>query len=181
VDDAATDGAVVLELMTVAGGWSAKAKTFFDMARKVHGRKGPVKNLLVTDPYIYLDKSEENTTGGIDNFLHYLDCLDISQSGIAIYQPPYAKGKKGASGALWRRAVEQHGKTQGYAVRFGLFRTITQTRFHDRFYLTRHRDGSVSGLFGPSMNGLNDKSFVLVGELEELTLKRLLSCLDGWA
>ncbi|SDT21343.1 hypothetical protein [Bradyrhizobium canariense] len=180
-DDAHPGGEVVLELMTVAGGWSAKAKTFFDMARKVHGGKGPVKNLLVTDPYIYSDKSEENTTGGIDNFLQYLDCLDISQSEIAIYQPPYAKGKKGTSGALWRRAVEQHGKTQGYGVRFGFFRTITETRFHDRFYLARHRDGSVSGLFGPSMNGLNDKSFVLVGELEELTLKRLRHCLDGWA
>lgn len=66
-------------------------------------------------------------------------------------------------------------------MRFGFFRTITETRFHDRFYLARHRDGSVSGLFGPSMNGLNDKSFVLVGELEEMTLKRLRSCLNGWA
>lgn len=54
-------------------------------------------------------------------------------------------------------------------------------RFHDRFYLARHRDGSVSGLFGPSMNGLNDKSLVLVGELEEMTLRRLRGCLEGWA
>jgi hypothetical protein len=30
------------------------------------------------------------------------------------------------------------------------------------------------------MNGLNDNSFVLVGELEEMTLKRLRGCLDGW-
>lgn len=30
------------------------------------------------------------------------------------------------------------------------------------------------------MNGLNDKSFVLVGELEAPTLKRLQDCLDGW-
>jgi hypothetical protein len=36
-------------------------------------------------------------------------------------------------------------------------------------------------MFGPSMNGLNDKSFVLVGELEEMTLRRLRCCLDGWA
>lgn len=180
-DEAYPDGTVVLELMTVAGGWSAKAKTFFGMARQVHNGKGPVKDLLVTDPFIYLDKSEEDTTGGIDSFRQYLDCLDIPQSGITIYQPPYAKGKNTTSGAVWRRAVEQHGRTKGYSVRFGFFRTITETRFHDRFYLVRHRDGSVSGLFGPSMNGLNDKSFVLVGELEEMTLKRLRGCLDGWA
>jgi hypothetical protein len=173
------DGALVLELMTVAGGWSAKDKAFYDMARKVHGGKGPIKDLLVTDPYIYLDKSEENTVGGIDNFLRYLDCLDILQSGITIYQPPYAKAKK--SGAVWRRTVGQHGQKRGFGVRFGFFRTMTETRFHDRFYLARHRDGFVSGLFGPSMNGLNDKSFVLVGELEEMTLRRLRGCLDGWA
>jgi hypothetical protein len=58
---------------------------------------------------------------------------------------------------------------------------ITGTRFHDRFYLARHRDGSVWGMFGPSMSGLNDKSFVLVGELEEMTRRRLRGCLDGWA
>lgn len=181
VESITPEGTAVIELMTVAGGWSAKAKTFFDMARKVHGGKGEVTHLLLTDPYIYLDKSEEDTTGGLDNFRKYLDCLDISRKGLAIYQPPYAKGKRGASGALWRRTIEQHGRTHGYSVRFGFFRTLTNTRFHDRFYLTRHRDGSVSGLFGPSLNGLNDRSFVLVGELEDLTLKRLLSCLDGWA
>ena len=41
-DDAHPGGEVVLELMTVAGGWSAKAKTFFDMARKVHGGNRPI-------------------------------------------------------------------------------------------------------------------------------------------
>jgi hypothetical protein len=180
-DDPHDNGTLVLELMTVAGGWSAKAKAFYDMARKVHGGMGPIKDLLVTDPYIYVDKSEENTVGGIDNFLRYLDCLNISRSGLTIFQPPDARGRRASSGAVWRRAVEQHGKQQGFGVRFGFFRTLTGTRFHDRFYLARHRDGSVSGMFGPSMNGLNDKSFVLVGELEEMTLRRLRSCLDGWA
>lgn len=77
--------------------------------------------------------------------------------------------------------MEQHGKRNRFGVRFAFFRTLTETRFHDRFYLARHGDGSVSGLFGPSMNGLNDKSFVLVGELEEMTLRRLRRCIDGWA
>ncbi|MBY5773595.1 hypothetical protein V7796_03825 [Rhizobium laguerreae] len=174
------DGAIVIELMTVAGGYKAKANTFYDMARKVHRPKGPVRDILVTDPYIYVDKSEEDAVGGIDNFLAYLACLDIPHSGITIYQPPYAKGKKATSGKIWRRSVEAHGKKNGYGVQFCFFKTLTETRFHDRFYLARHVDGSVSGLFGPSMNGLNDKSFVLVGELETQTLKRLLACLDRW-
>lgn len=174
------DGAIVIELMTVAGGYKAKAGAFYDMARKVHRSKGPISDVLVTDPYIYVDKSEEDTVGGIDNFLGYLDCLDIPRSGITIYQPPYAKGKKATSGAVWRRSVEAHGTKNGYGVQFCFFKTLTETRFHDRFYLARHADGSVSGLFGPSMNSLNDKSFVLVGELEAQTLKRLLACLDRW-
>jgi hypothetical protein len=174
------DGELVLELMTVAGGWSTKEKIFYDMAHKVHGGKGPICDLLATDPYIYLDKSEEGTTGGINNFLRYLECLDLSQSGITIHQPPYAKGKQSTSGALWRRTVAEYGKKKGVNVSFAFFRTRTQTRFHDRFYLARHRNGSVSGLFGPSLNGLNDESFVLMGELEEMTLKRLRGHLSGW-
>ncbi len=139
-----------------------------------------MKDILVTDPYIYVDKNEEEVVGGIGNFLAYLDCLEIHRSGITMWQPPYAKGKKATSGAIWRRSVASHGKTKGYDVRFSFFKTLTETRFHDRFYLARHADGSVSGLFRPSMNGLNDKSFVLIGELEAQTLKRLLTCLDGW-
>ncbi|RWB93273.1 MULTISPECIES: hypothetical protein [unclassified Mesorhizobium] len=176
----ADDGSIVIQLMTVAGGWKAKADAFFDMARKVHRGKGPIKDILVTDPFIFLDKSEESTTGGLDNFRKYLDCLDIPRSEITIHQPPYAKGKKVGSGPIWRRTVADHGNRNGYRVRFSYFRTVTEARFHDRFYLARHTDGSVSGLFGPSMNGLNDKSFVLVGELEAPTLKRLQDCLDGW-
>jgi hypothetical protein len=176
------EGSVVLELMTVAGGWSSKAGAFFDMARKVHGGKGTIKDLLLTDPYIYLDKSEDDTTGGIDNFLKYLDSLDTGGvREITIHQPPYAKGNKTASAKVWRRSVAEHGKRNGYNVQFTFFRTLSETRFHDRFYVARHSTGLISGLFGPSMNGLNDKSFVLMGELEEVTLKRLCRQLDGWS
>jgi hypothetical protein len=179
---AVSDDSLVLELMTVAGGWTAKVNAFFDAARKVHGGKGPVKDLLVTDSYIYADKSEEGTTGGIDNFLRYLDTLSLSQGKtLTIFQPPFAKGKKNESGRIWRRCAEQHAKGLGYSIKFEYFKTTTGSRFHDRFYLARHDSGVVSGLFGPSMNGLNDKSFVLVGELEAMTLKRLCTFIDGWA
>lgn len=175
------EGAIVLRLMTVAGGWKSKSSAFFDMARKVHGGKGAVKDLLLTDPYIYIDKSEEDNVGGIDNFLTYLDCLRIDRGAeITIQQPPYAKGKKATSGAIWRRRVSMHGKTNSYSVRFAFFHAVSQTRFHDRFYVARHANGSISGLFGPSMNGLNDKSFALMGELEDVTLKGLCRQLDGW-
>ena len=77
--------------------------------------------------------------------------------------------------------MEQHGKAQGYSIAFKHFRTATDTRFHDRFYLARHKSGRVSGLFGPSMNGLNDKSFVLVGELEPTSVAQLCRFIVGWA
>jgi hypothetical protein len=177
-----TSGEVVLELMTVAGGWSAKANAFLDAARKVHGGKGPVRDLLITDPFIYADKGEEDTVGGINNFLTYLDVFEFSTSGtLTIFQPPFAKGKKAESGRIWRRSVKRHGEQRGYSIKFAYFRTKTNTRFHDRFYLARHHSGEISGLFGPSMNGLNDRSFVLIGELEAASLRRLCSFIDGWA
>jgi len=124
------EGSVVIELMTVAGGWTSKAGAFFDMARKVHGGKGEIKDLLLTDPYIYVDKSEEDIVGGIDHFLRYLDCLNISRGAeITIQQPPYAKGKKTASGAIWRRRVAEHGERDAYHVRFIFFHARSQSRF----------------------------------------------------
>ncbi|MGY4227838.1 hypothetical protein ACVMIH_005199 [Bradyrhizobium sp. USDA 4503] len=179
---AAMSGEIVLELMTVAGGWSAKSNAFLDAARKVHSGKGPAKDLLITDPFIYADKGEEGTVGGINNFLTYLDLLEIPTSGtLTIFQPPFAKGKKAESGWIWRRSVKQHGENRGYKIKFTYFRTKTGTRFHDRFYLVRHRSGEISGLFGPSMNGLNDRSFVLIGELEAATVQRVCSFIDEWA
>ncbi|ESX91385.1 hypothetical protein [Mesorhizobium sp. LSHC412B00] len=41
----ADDGSIVIQVMTVAGGWKAKADAFFDMARKVHGGKGRIKDI----------------------------------------------------------------------------------------------------------------------------------------
>lgn len=67
------DDPFVIELMTVAGGWSAKARAFFDMTRKVHGGRGAVKDFLVTDPYIYFEQGKDGTAGGTASFLHYLD------------------------------------------------------------------------------------------------------------
>lgn len=168
--------------MTVAGGWSAKANAFLDAAKKIHGGKGPIKDLLVTDPFIYADKGEDDTIGGIKNFLDYLDALEILSPGqLTVFQPPYAKGRKHDGGKIWRRSVEQHGATRGYHIEFAYFRTKPGIRFHDRFYLARHRSGRISGLFGPSMNGLSDKSFVLIGELEAMTLQRLCGFIAGWS
>jgi hypothetical protein len=66
--------------MTVAGGWSAKAKVFYDMARKVHGGMGPIKDLLVTDPYIYVDKSEKIRSAELITF--------YDTSTVSIFRKP---------------------------------------------------------------------------------------------
>lgn len=180
-EESESDQPFVIELMTVAGGWSAKAKAFFDMTRKVHGGKGDIKDLLITDPYIYYEQGEDGTAGGTTCFLNYLDNLNVApRSKLTIYQPPYAKGDKEIAGKAWRTSVRQHAEGNGFEVSFVFFDVISNARFHDRFYLARHVDGTVSGMFGPSMTGLNDDSFALMGEIEHLTMKRLLSHLRDW-
>lgn len=130
----AQDDNFVIELMTVAGGYKKQATIFYDMARKIHtsSNRGPITSLLITDPFIYCDKSEDGTVGGIDNFKAYLDCLDISKSGLVIYQPPYAKGAKVKGGEIWRRSVSQYLATREIYVDFTYFRATTGKRFHDR-------------------------------------------------
>jgi hypothetical protein len=173
---------IVLEFMSVAGGSKDKVNAFLSAARIVHRDNGFTKDLLVTDPYIYADRGEDDTPGGTANFLKYLDVLNVPANGtLTIFQPPYAKGNKAGSAPVWRKSVEQHGNTRGYRIEFKHFRTKTGTRFHDRFYLARHGNGLVSGLFGPSMSGLNDKSFVLIGELETMSLKQLCGSIEGWS
>jgi len=168
--------------MRVAGGSKAKVNMFLDTARKIHGGKGPAKDLLVTDPYIYADEGEDETPGGTENFVKYLDVLNIPTSEtFTIFQPPYAKGNKIDTGDVWRTSVKQYADRRGYKFEFKHFKTKTGTRFHDRFYLARHDNGLVSGLFGPSMSGLNDKSFVLIGELETMSLKQLCDSIEGWS
>ncbi|WP_159011263.1 hypothetical protein [Bradyrhizobium sp. S69] len=178
----AADGDVVAELMRVSGGFKAKINTFLDAARTVHGGKGSAKDLLVTDPYIYFDEGEDGSKGGTDNFLKYLDVLNIPTNEMfTIFQPPYAKGDKVVIGDVWRTTVKQYGDARGYKLQFKFFRTNTGIRFHDRFYLARHGNGLVSGLFGPSMSGLTDSSFVLIGELETMSLRQLCGSIEGWS
>jgi hypothetical protein len=168
--------------MRVAGGFKGKLNMFLNTAQQIHGGKGPAKDLLVTDPYIYFDKGEDGIAGGTNNFLKYLGVLNIpANETFTIFQPPYAAGDKETMGDIWRTSVKQYGDAHGHKCEFKFFNTKSGTRFHDRFYLARHGNGLVSGLFGPSMSGLTDKSFVLIGELEDMSLKQLCGSIDGWS
>lgn len=40
-------------------------------------------------------------------------------------------------------------------------------RCHDRLYLVRDQQGILTGVFGPSLNGLSSDSIVLMGEIDE--------------
>jgi hypothetical protein len=167
--------------MTVAGGWSSKASVFFDTARRVHSGKGDVKELLLTDPYLFEDQGEDGKPGGIHRFLEYIDVLAIPQGAhLKVLIPPYAKGKRAEKSRVWKAEVEKHALNKGVKATFSYFKTRPNTRFHDRFYLVKHQNGVVSGLFGPSMNGLNDESFALIGEIEKETLKKLNRFIDNW-
>jgi hypothetical protein len=49
-----------------------------------------------------------------------------------------------------------------------------QSRFHDRLYLIRDSTSKLSGVFGPSLNGLKSEDIALMGEIDDdRILKRL--------
>jgi hypothetical protein len=168
------DGNLLLRFMTVASGWNSKASVFFEAARKIRGGKGSVKELLLTDPYLFEDQGEDGTSGGIRRFLEYMDVLNVPRGAhLRVLIPPYAKGKKAEKSRIWKAQVETHAFSKNITVTFSYFRTRSNARFHDRFYLAKHQSGLISGLFGPSMNGLSDSSFALIGEVESETLRNL--------
>lgn len=182
VGDGGEDGDFVTQLMTVAGGWKTPMGVFLDTARKIHGGKGPIRALLVTDGYIYADESQNGNPGGTSRFVEYLSALEFSPGNtLTLLLPPYAKGRSGARRQAWEASVNAHAASRGFNVDFKRFTTRTRTSFHDRFYLARHSNGMVSGLFGPSITGLTDKDFVLIGEIESETLKKLNDFIVDWA
>lgn len=129
----------------------------------------PAREVILTDPYIYADEGEGGATGGYGSLVQYLKALNLTQDSEFILRlNPAPKRATTAAKTLLARTV----KTAFPRVRLDTF--STGSRFHDRFYLVRDRDGSIAGLFGPSLNGLGTDSVVLMGALEhKRTLERL--------
>lgn len=165
----------LLRYQVAAGGPNAKAprESFFDLVRKVHPAADQPREVILTDPYIYTDVSEDGLEGGFSNLVDYLTTLGIEQpDGFTLTTTPSPKrGGKTAKHNLHRLLKKRFLNIT--------FKDFSPTlAFHDRLYIVRHKTGVMRGLFGPSLNGLSSQSIVLMGELTDpQPMKRIKSWL----
>ena len=157
-------GGLFLKFTVVAGGPNAKLprEMFLDLVRKVHPSSDSPKEIILTDPYIYADVSEDGLEGGFRNLVDYLHALGIdSEDSFTLTTTPSPKRGTKTSRSNLQRLLKKTFKK----VRYKDFSPTLV--FHDRLYLVRHSSGSLRGLFGPSLNGLSSPMIVLMGELTD--------------
>lgn len=159
--------------MMAAGGPNAKPPrdSFLNLVKRTHPENDPPQEVILTDPYIYSDISEDGQEGGFSNLVAYLEVLGISDDDTftLLMTPSPKRGTVTARKNLHRYLKKKFKniKLKNYS---------PQLKFHDRFYVVRHRSGKIKGVFGPSINGLTSDAIVLMGDINELQpLKKLES------
>lgn len=158
---------VLLTFMVAGGAHKPPKEEFLDLVRRVH-KDQLISEVILTDPYIYLDLSERGQPGGYASLIDYLHALRLTRdSAFALKLNPSPRKTTTTARQLLARKV----KSAFTSAHLGTF--PAGHRFHDRFYLTRNRSGRLAGIFGPSLNGLGVKTIVLMGELENGALQRL--------
>jgi len=158
------DSEFFIRYQVAAGGPHSKPPrdSFFDLVRKVHPEADRPREVILTDPYIYTDVSEDGLEGGFNNLVGYLNTLGIEQSDdITLTTTPSPKrGGKTSKHNLQRLLRERFSNLK--------FKDFSpKLAFHDRLYIVRHKSGTLRGLFGPSLNGLSSQAIVLMGELTD--------------
>lgn len=157
------DDSFPIELMAVGGDAKGPLNLFLELMRNVHKKQHSIaKRIYLTDKFIYSDKSEDGTPGGFDNLVSYLETLDLElNSTFTLFLTPSPK----------RSSITA--QTNLHKLLRAKFRNIEISQhtakhtFHDRLYVVRYESDSVTGMFGPSLNGLSAKSIVLMGEIEQ--------------
>jgi len=160
-------------LMTIGGGsdgMKSPKDSFFDMVRKVFKGIGNVNMVILTDPYILADVGENGVSGGHSNFIEYLKILIPEKTHH--FELNISPSRKGQS--KYKIFVELV-KNNFPNVKIGPYKS--GYKFHDRFLIAKNDKGLYRGMFGPSFNGLDSKSIVLYGELEE---KNTLEKIKKW-
>jgi len=157
----------VLRLMVASGAHKPPKDEFLDLVRRVH-RDQVIREVILTDRYIYSDLSERGQPGGYAALMDYLCALKLTRDSAFDLKLSASPRKAPPTG---RKVLERKVKAHFPSVRLGTFPASHQ--FHDRFYLTRDQSGKLAGVFGPSLNGLGVKAIVLMGELESGALQRL--------
>ncbi len=161
-----------LQYLSAGGGPQSKSPKgmFFDLVRKSKKNMGIIKEVILTDPYIYHDVSEDGIEGGLSNLVAYLEILGLSkESSFTLKKNPSPKkATKKAQNLLNRRLKNTYPN-------ISLGNYSPKCNFHDRFYIVRDDKGQLGGVFGPSLNGLNSTAIVLMGDIEGIQLLKKLS------
>lgn len=162
-----------IHFMTIGGGPKSKTPkdSFLDLVRQVHKRQ-EIRVVILTDPYYLSDVSEDGDRGGWDNIIVYLKALNLSDSShFKLLLNPSPKRFTVNLKKSFDKNLSKHFPNAEIAT------FSPQYKFHDRFYLVKDEKGILSGVFGPSMNGLNSDSIILCGQLED---KNTLDKLSKW-
>lgn len=159
----------ILEVMHIGGGKDRKPplNQFLDLVKQCHKdlNGSNIREVIVTDPYILYPVNDKGVGGGYDNFIKYLDALGLNDKSK--FEMKFARGGDSDKRKNLEKTLENYFSSID-------FKSLSSNlEFHDRFYLVRYKAGTLKGVFGPSLNGLSANSIVLMGELEENTLKWL--------
>lgn len=105
------DEPLIARLMVAAGGLNAKPpkQSFLDLIRRTHSQSDPPCEVILTDPYIYSDVSEDGKEGGFSNLVAYLEALGLSSTDSFTLRmtPSPKRGTKTA-----KRNLHRHFKTK---------------------------------------------------------------------
>ena len=153
----------ITQLMVVAGGRKANKpkENFLNLVRQSRSKiTSPPKNVILTDPYIYSDISEDGHEGGYSNLVAYLEALEIpAEDSFTLRMTPSPK----KANATQKKNLQGHIQSKYKNIQFNDF--SPNLKFHDRFYVVHHKLGEISGVFGPSINGLTSDAIVLMGDI----------------
>lgn len=165
------DSNCTLEYMVTGGGPNQKPpkNMFFELVKKSKKKLKEIKEVILTDPYIYHDLSEDGIEGGLNTLIEYLYTLGFTKDSHFILKiTPSPKGTSNKTRVIFENTLKKTFQN----IKIDKF--LPKYKFHDRFYIIKDSKGQINGLFGPSLNGLNSSSIVLMGEIEgESSIKKL--------
>lgn len=142
---------------------------FLDLVQRTHAKCGSVKEVILTDPYIYSDIGESGTGGGFSNLIAYLEALGLSKDDRFTLKLTPSPKKCGVDA---KNSLHKNLSMKFTKIKIEHF--ASTLAFHDRFYVVRHGSGEIKGIFGPSLNALTSNDIVIMGDIDEIQpLKKL--------
>ena len=162
----------VLSFLILGGVQKCPKDAFLNLVRRSRNKASmkEIKEVIITDPYYLSDVNEDGrTTGGYSNMISYLENLSLTENSVfeLITNPsPQTKNSEVAK-PIFKRFIQE------YFLNVSFSTYSPKYKFHDRFYLIRDNKSEISGVFGPSLNGLLANSIVLMGEIDKQALLAL--------